>query len=196
MRQFFNLNNKFKFDHIHRYNKLFKLSPHLEKSYKKFLKSAKPDSNTTLICAQLRIGGARKDHAADFEFNKASNVNVVWNFIKQTFLIYQNIKNYKIFITTDSEVVEQDGIQVLGKDRVVVNAGPIKHIDRDLAKGSSASQIERTILDFHSLQNCDYAIVTHLSAFGSMGCWNRKEPFKNLYIYNHPKIEKFVNKEF
>ena len=169
---------------------MFKLTPNLEAKYQKFLRAAKPDSNTTLICAQLRMGGNRKNHAADFEFNKESNAKVVWNFINQTFLIDQKIlNNYKIFITTDSEVVEQEGITVFGKDRVVVNEGPIKHIDRDLGKGSDASQIERTILDFHSLQNCDYAIVTAGSAFGSIGCWNRKEPFKNLYIYKHPNIE-------
>ena len=173
---------------------MFKLAPNLEVKYQKFLKSTKPNSKSILICAQLRLGGKRKNHATDFEFNKESNAKVVWNFINQTFLIDKKINNYKIFITTDSEVVEQEGISVFGKDRVVVNEGPIKHIDRDLLKGSLPSQIERTILDFHSLQNCDNAIVTYLSAFGSMGCWNRKEPFKNLYIYKHPKIELTLDK--
>ncbi len=113
---------------------MFKLKPNLEVKYQKFLKSAKPNSNTTLICAQLRMGGNRKNHAADFEFNKESNQKVVWNFINQTFLINRTINNYKIFITTDSKVVEQDGISVFGKYRVVVNEGPIKHIDRDLGE--------------------------------------------------------------
>ncbi len=157
------------------------------------MRTAKPNNQSTLICAQIRIGGTRPNHESDYEFNKIENINVVWKFINESLInndpLIRETRNFKLFVTTDSELVLQDAFQFFGNDTIVLNDGSIKHIDRDLSGNlNTCSPIQRTILDFHSLQNCDKAVVTHSSGFGILGVWNRKEPFKNLYIYQHPNI--------
>jgi hypothetical protein len=42
------------------YNKLFKLTPVLQAQYDAFWKDSKLTPNTTLVCAQIRIGGPRE----------------------------------------------------------------------------------------------------------------------------------------
>ena len=46
--------------------------------------------------------------------------------------------------------------------------------------GNNCSRIEKSILDFHFLQNCDKAVIS-LSGFGLLGTNNRKYPEKDLY---------------
>ena len=61
------------------YNKLFKLSPHMQRKIDKFLKIARPTSKTKLICAQIRIGGGQHSdrelwgRGSDFYFQPVSN---------------------------------------------------------------------------------------------------------------------------
>ena len=69
------------------YTALFKLKPNLTKRYEDFLKLAKPNSETKLICAQIRLGGSnRKNHASDWKFNERNVTKLVWEFIRKTFL--------------------------------------------------------------------------------------------------------------
>ena len=42
------------------YTRLFRLKPELQKQYDTFKYLSKPNANTTLVCAQIRIGGPRE----------------------------------------------------------------------------------------------------------------------------------------
>jgi len=176
------------------YNKLFKLNNKLEIKYKQFLKLAKPTVNTKLLCVQIRIGGTnRKGHANDFKFNERNITKLIWSFIRNNLLnnkIILNNDDYKIFITTDDELVQQEAFNEFGQNKVVTNNGEIVHIDRDVHDlKDDCTRIEKTILDFHSFSNCDFALVS--SQFGEMAAWNRKNPLENIYMISQNKIEKF-----
>lgn len=100
------------------------------------------------------------------------------------------INKYKIFITTDDELVQQEAFNEFGQNKVVTNNGEIVHIDRDVHDlREDCTRIEKTILDFHSFSNCDFALVS--SQFGEMAAWNRKNPLENIYMISQNKIEKF-----
>jgi len=164
------------------YSKLFNLSTELENKYKNFLKQAKPTSSETkLICVQIRIGGdKRKNRHSDKKFNSLNITKMIWNELESKILSKINNKNYKIFITTDDDRVEEEAFKHFGKNKVITNKGEILHIDLDVGNLFDCTRIEKTLLDFHSLQNCDVAVTT--SGFGKIGAWNRKDPFENLYV--------------
>ena len=177
------------------YTALFKLKPNLTKRYEDFLKLAKPNSETKLICAQIRLGGSnRKNHASDWKFNERNVTKLVWEFIRKTFLSKVS-HNYKIFVTTDDEDVEKEALEQFGSSQLVINSGDIIHIDRDVRNLNDCSKIEKTILDFHCLQNCDMAVISE-SGFGKLGLWNRKNPIQDLYLLSEKKILKFNQSEF
>ncbi len=173
------------------YAKLFKLRPNLEKKYENFLKAAKSTKITKLICAQIRIGGNRNNHASDHQFNEKTVTKLVWSFIKKQIIIESNLTDYKLFITTDDEDVQKEAFDEFGSDKVVTNDGEILHIDKDAHDLNDCSRIEKTILDFHSLQNCDFGLVS--SGFGKMGLWNRVDPFRNLFIINRNGVDPILN---
>lgn len=178
------------------YSLLFKLKPHMEEKYQLFLKKAKPNKDTKLICAQMRLGGVRKNHASDWKFNDLDDVKLIFKFIRDEFLVQFKMKNsYKIFITTDDETAQENAIQEFGADNVVINMGDIVHIDRDVSNLKDCKKIEKTILDFHSLQNCDMAVITG-SGFGKLGLWNRPNPIENLYLYSSKQFMKFNESDF
>ena len=177
------------------YTALFKLKPNLTKRYEDFLKLAKPNSETKLICAQIRLGGSnRKNHASDWKFNERNVTKLVWEFIRKTFLSKVS-HNYKIFVTTDDEDVEKEALEQFGSSQLVINSGDIIHIDRDVRNLNDCSKIEKTILDFHCLQNCDMAVISK-SGFGKLGLWNRRNPIQDLYLLSAKKILKFNQSEF
>jgi hypothetical protein len=181
------------------YAALFKLKPSLTKRYQEFLKLAKPNSETKLICAQIRLGGSnRKNHATDWKFNERNVTKLVWEFIRKNFLPKlspNNKENYKIFVTTDDEDVEKEALEQFGSSQLVINSGDIIHIDRDVRNLNDCSKIEKTILDFHCLQNCDMAVISK-SGFGKLGLWNRKYPIQDLYLLSAKEILKFNQSEF
>jgi hypothetical protein len=167
---------------------MFKLAPYVETKYEEFMKLAKPTKDTKLICVQIRLGGSNdKNHADDVEFNKFENIKVIWSFVNNTLKLNET---YKIFITTDREIVEEEAIRLFGSQYIVINKGIIKHIDKDLENQNetNCSLIEKTILDFHSMQNCDQMVITFYSGFGLLGSWLKKVPFKDVYVYKHPNI--------
>ena len=52
------------------YNRLFKLSPHMQRKYDEFLKIARPTPKTKLICAQIRIGSSQFINSSDLRIDK------------------------------------------------------------------------------------------------------------------------------
>lgn len=177
------------------YNNLFKLSPHLQKKYDYFLKQAKPSIDYALICAQVRIGGARPGVAYDLEFTSRNNSKLFWQFIRDKFIKEHNLKKYKLFITTDTEEIEKECIKEFGIKNVVYNEGPFTHIDREPLNKHDCSSVDKVILDFHSLQNCDYAVISQ-SGFGRLGVANRQDPLKNLYRFETHTDKKHHNKSY
>lgn len=177
------------------YSKLFNLSPKLENDYKNFLKQAKPTSNTKLICVQIRIGGNnRANRHPDHPFNSIDVTKIIWNELRLKILNEINDKNYKIFITTDDDRVQEEAFKEFGQDKVVTNKGEILHIELDVSNLPDCTRIEKTLLDFHSLQNCDVAVTT--SAYGKVGAWNRKDPLENLYVLHEGHLLKTNNSEW
>jgi hypothetical protein len=67
----------------------------------------------------------------------------------------------------------------------VHNDGPFNHIDFiEYSKNlNDCSSIEKSVLDFHCLAECD-AVVVSRSQFGRMGIWRRKDPTKDVYAYH------------
>ena len=176
------------------YNRLFKLTPRLKSKYEAFLGRAKPFNDSQLICAQIRIGGYKHFYYRnyfDIYSQKADNAKRYWSLIKEKFLpLVRPNGNYKIFITTDNENVHKDAIREFGTERIVFHEGPFNHVDFIENTNNDCTASEKTILDFHSLQNCDMAVISR-SQFGRLGLWNRVDPLKDTYAYNTDKEEFF-----
>ena len=164
------------------YKKLFKLKPHLQIKYEKFLKKAKPNNDTKLICAQIRLGNRMtKSGFIDVEFTNRNNTLLYWNFIDKLFIDKLPDRNYMIYVTADDESVKQEALSYFEADKVIFSLNSSSHIDKDV-KGCS-SEIENIILDFHALQLCDMAVISQ-SGFGYLGLWNRPIPNKkSLCLY-------------
>lgn len=145
------------------YSNLFKLTKNLDEKYQEFLKRAKPNKDSLLICAQVRIGGSREHVSNDENFTQRNNTVIYWNHIRNVFI--QNNTNYMIFLTTDTKQIEDEARKEFGNDKIIINDGINAHLDRESNLGSNCSKIEKTFLDFHSLQNCDKAIISE-SGFG------------------------------
>lgn len=171
------------------YGDMFKLTPKLQKRYDEFLHEAKPDNNTKLICAQIRIGGARPNVAFDVQFTQRNNSKLFWKFMREKFIDANPKQKYKIFVTTDTESVEEESIEEFGKENIVRFDGPFVHIDREAAGNvNDCSRVEKIFLDFHAIQSCDIAIISQ-SGFGRLGISNRPEPAKDLYRFEkNPSI--------
>ncbi len=184
------------------YNDLFKLTPSLQKRYNEFLKEAKPDNQTKLICAQVRIGGARPNVHHDKQFASLNNSKYFWDFIRNKFLYPNPQLKYKIFVTSDTKAVQNECIEEFGKENIVKIDGPFTHIDRDkFVDKNDCSRFDKVILDFHALQNCDIAIIGR-GGYGRLGISNRIEPTKDLYRFqtitekkNSVVIEKYIFKK-
>ena len=73
------------------YTELFKLKAELNEKYEIFRRKIKPDLNTKLICAQIRIG----DAGSKAELNKKVSLKF-WNFIQENFLKNDNYSSKNI----------------------------------------------------------------------------------------------------
>lgn len=185
------LDMPYTFKHI--YNFLFKLTPHLNKKYEIFLRKAKPSNESRLICAQIRIGKHRhfyKRKYVDIYAQSESNAERYWEIIREKFITQISNENFKIFITTDSEMVHQEALDEFGQDKIVYHQGPFNHVDFLENTQDDCSSVEKSILDFHSLQNCDMAVISR-SQFGRFGLWNRDNPLKEVYAYNN-ELDRFT----
>ena len=144
------------------YSDLFKLNQSIEKKYENFLQKAKPNKDTVLICAQVRLGGPPHDSVV---FTHKNNTVIYWNYIRNKFI--QNNTNFMIFLTTDSKQVEDEARSEFGFRKLIINDGFNAHLDRESNLNNNCSKVEKTFLDFHSLQNCDKAIISE-SGYGKL----------------------------
>ena len=173
------------------YKMLFNLTPMLEEKYEQIKKDAQINSQTKIFCAQIRIGGTRPNVKYDRIINKFGVQKNFWRFIRNHFLnnLTSN-EDWRLFITSDLEAVELEAFEEFGQDRVIRIPGVNSHVDRESHLSNDCSRIEKPILDFHFLQNCDKAVIS-TSGFGRLGVWNRKEPLKDMFIYVKEKIYKY-----
>jgi hypothetical protein len=195
-RKGFDLNNfELKYMFKNWYSKLFKLNARLNEKYLKFLKIAKPNNETKLICAQIRVGGKRPNVEFDAVFITRNKTKIYWNYIRQHFI--KNLTDYRIFITSDTKDVEQEAIKEFGKDFVLFNDGLNYHLDRIESLELNFDILDKIFLDFHSLQNCDMAFISS-SGFGRLGTWNRVNPNKNLVMltFDNDKISNETDENY
>jgi hypothetical protein len=159
------------------YSEIFKLNKRLNEKYLKFLKKAKPRNKTKLICAQVRIGDA-----GGTQFMKRGNLKIYWNYMRTNFI--KNLTDYRIFLTTDTQDIVSEAIKEFGNEFVVTNDGPNNHLDLFSKLELNDEKLDKTFLDFHSLQNCHMAIISE-SGFGKLGVFNRNYPNENLAMFSN-----------
>ena len=169
---------EFKISSIFRiiYNKLFKLTPKLEKTFNSYKILAKPDKESKLFCAQIRIGVV----AGDRKFTERNNTKLFWNFIRHN--IIKNEDNYKLFVTTDTESVAEEAITEFGEDNVLIIHGLYNHLDVGPTSKETCKTYHKTVLDMHAFQLCDKVVVSR-GGYGLMGNFLRKDPFNEFYRY-------------
>jgi hypothetical protein len=159
------------------YSEIFKLNKRLNEKYLKFLKKAKPSNKTKLICAQVRVGDA-----GGTQFMKRENLIIYWNYIRTNFI--KNLTDYRIFLTTDTQDIVSEAIKEFGNELVVTNEGPNNHLDLFSKLELNDEKLDKIFLDFHSLQNCQMAIISE-SGFGKLGVFNRNDPNQNLAMFTN-----------
>ena len=105
--------------------------------------------------------------------------------IRSKFIINETGNNYKVFLTTDNPTVYDDFLKHFGHNKLIHNNGPFNHIDfiKFSKDSNDCSPIEKSVLDFHCLAECDAAVISR-SQFGRMAIWRRKDPIKDVYAYN------------
>lgn len=165
------------------------------KKYIEFLERLKPNQNTKLICAQIRIGAHLLGYGnkIDVKFINEDKAIIFWKFIENlTKDIEREQKSYKIFISTDSKNVELEGVKYFGTDKTVINLGFNMHVDNNIYQ--NCSSMEKTLIDFHSFQVCDISVISQ-SQFGLFGIFYRGDPYSNSYILESKNIVKLSKKK-
>jgi hypothetical protein len=178
------------------YSDLFKLAPHLEPRYNDFIASNLLNE-TPLICAQLRMGTPD-----DIEFTPRKHTLKFWKFIEYTIIplvVHEQTskKNWKLYVTSDYDWVKDEAVDWFGRKQVVFYTDSGTHFEFDYKKfqnehnsqNSDLIKFENLILDFHTMQRCDYVVVSH-SGFGILGAMNRDEPDRNFWLYTDPESMK------
>ncbi len=169
------------------YDALFKLAPRLQIQYDAFIKQAKPNANTKLVCAQIRTGG-KTENFQDIDI-KESTINkrtkALLNFIKNNITAVLN--NYKIFVTTDRKTIEDETIDFFGKATVVTTFGELTHVELDTSlivknKSVDCTRFDRSYLDFHLLQDCDLGVISP-SGYGRLGVY-RSDKLERFFMYS------------
>ena len=173
------------------YHDLFKLEHSLEEKYNLIKQKAYLDENTQIYCAQIRIGGKRPNVGSDSQFNHRNISKTFWKFIRENFIQNSSNHNWKLFVTSDLESVELEAVDEFGEEKVIRILGTSSHVGREKNLANNCSRIEKPILDFHFLQNCDKAVISQ-SSFGRLGTYNRKPPEKDLFYlgYSWPEFLK------
>jgi hypothetical protein len=160
------------------YFELFKLAPTLQARYNLLLAQIEP--KIRLICAQIRIGGKRPHVDNDLEFNQLSSAKYFWKFIRDNFI--NGSSDYKLFLTTDREEVFQEAVREFGQERLLTFYGLYTHIGKDVSS-DSCERVEKTILDFQFMQNCDQIVVSH-SGYGKFGNFLRPNASRSAYFFS------------
>ena len=171
------------------YRKLFKFKPSLEIDYQKFYSELKPTQNHKIICTQVRIGGQRKDRRFDdLLFMNHSDTFKYWKFIRENLIFNKTtnttLKDFKIFVTTDTLQVVDEAIKEFGDDKVVGT----KDLGLNIAmfretELSKCSDLRYLYIEFFLLGQCDMGVISN-SGFGVFGLLNREENnYKDFFIY-------------
>ncbi|CAH1776579.1 unnamed protein product, partial [Owenia fusiformis] len=159
------------------YNHLFKLQLNLLKLLDEFIARAKSKPNVKLVCAQIRSGLNPSIPEESRIRNKDEWFPVLWDFLS----LYNDSSKYSLFVTTDSQQIRENS-QKLFPDIILDTDGDITHIDRFRNKTKACEGMEKTILDFSILANCDIIIVSR-SNFGKYASQLRS-PGSKLYTFH------------
>ena len=174
------------------YRKLFKFNKNLKIDYQKYLKQLRPNFNHKIICVQVRIGGKRSDPGKnDYLFMHRNETNKYWKFIKEKFIFNEasnkTLRDYRIFLTTDTFDVIEEANQVFGNDKIVSSNSKIANIAHYRVNRNSnirCSDFNSVFIDFFLLSQCDMGLVSH-SGFGRYGVLNRENNnYDNFYSYS------------
>ena len=118
------------------------------------------------------------------KINEFGSQKYFWKFIRDKFLTDLTLKSdWRVFVTSDMEAVELEAIEEFGQERVIRIPGINSHIDRETSLGNDCSRVEKPIMDFHFLQNCNKAIISQ-SGFGRLGLWNRGDPLRDIFVFS------------
>ena len=186
------------------YRKLFKFKPSLEIDYQKFYSELKPTKNHKIICVQVRIGGKKENPKFnDFLFMNNNDTFKYWKFIRENLIINkttnETLKDYKIFVTTDTLQVVDEAIKEFGDDKVVGS----KDLGLNIAMFGvnifpKCSDLRYLYIEFFLLSQCDMGIISN-SGFGVYGLLNSEgKKYKDFYTYKSPNVnseKKFENFE-
>ncbi|CAF0708778.1 unnamed protein product [Brachionus calyciflorus] len=158
------------------YKKMFKLNKKYQGRYDDLLKRMKPNTKTSSICTQIRLGDPDQLQYRDKNLQKD-----FWKFVNETFI--NKFKNtlFTLYVTSDHEHIKQEAKDLFTGIDVVFNQNSSVHID-SIKEENQCDQMANILLDFHLMQNCDIGVVSH-SGFGILALWNRPNPFKDLYVY-------------
>ena len=183
------------------YHDLFNLEPTLENKYNLILKQANLnayENKPQIFCAQIRIGGTSEHVQGDLQFNNRNVSKLFWDYIRKKFIKRATRLNqeWKLFVTSDREDVEIEAIEEFGSHKVIRIEGLNTHVGHEAKLGNNCSRIEKPILDFHFLQNCDKAVITNGSYFGLIGLYNRKKGLKDIHFIGLKPNKKLWNPYF
>ncbi|CAF3321087.1 unnamed protein product [Rotaria socialis] len=146
-----------------------------------FLKSSL-HFNQSIICLHIRTG---KSLALPGDFQIPHRQSIVQDMIN---FIDKNLSQpySSIFITSDSDQIQQHIHQHYGDDRVLSVNGPIIHIDRFIQKTPSNETLYhgflKVIADFYFLGECD-TLLRARSGFSEWAGRRRWNEYSNLYVY-------------
>lgn len=165
-------------------NQMFQHSAYMNKRIESTIKKFIPNNTTKLVCAQIRLG-TNPTIPLDFRVrNKYSSVGAVWKFLQK----YNDSSTYKIFVTTDSQIVRQSAKKLFSKQIVDVE-GAIVHVDSyepgrdEFACGG----FEKALLDQHVLSLCDVLVISR-GGFGFNAIYVRKKS-SSIFIFHNGKVE-------
>ena len=135
---------------------------------------------------QIRIGGSRPHVGGDRVFTEKRNSKLFWDFIRNNLI--KDEKNYKIFVTSDTESVADESLDEFGPDKVIMIDGLYNHLDVGPYSKSSCKIYAKTFLDLHAFQLCDKVVVSR-GGYGLMGDFLRENPFHEFYRYTEIKTK-------
>ncbi|CAH1787015.1 unnamed protein product [Owenia fusiformis] len=165
------------------YNHLFKPQRDVLTLLDRFLNRARPKLGIKLVCAQIRIGynPSIPRESSRKRRNHDKWLPVLWDFLS----LYNDSSKYTIFITTDSQEI-RDHSKKLFPDTIIDTDGEITHVDRFDNKDDACKGMEKTILDFTILANCDITVVSR-SNFGKLSS-QLQSPASKLYTFEEGVI--------